>query len=94
MSLGTEEASALPRRAPRPFDEFVAGAEGEADRGDQDEEPAPGAGAAKCGAGSRARGWWDEPLREMSEAVVMVACEAEELLHPEAEIAEGGATRA
>src|SRR5829696_4308871 len=87
VALGAEEVCrgrAADHGGP-PFDELVEGAEGEAGAGDQEEEPAVPLERGPAQQHLADQDGRHEALGEVAQAVVVVAGEAQEVAHPEAE---------
>ena len=87
VALGAEEGVAFgaAHHGDAPFEELVGRAEGEADGDDDGEEPAAPADDAVPDEDLAREDRGHEPLGEVADAVVVVAREAEPVLHPETE---------
>src|SRR6266487_5675377 len=68
-----------------PFEELVAGAEGQATRSHEDEQPTTGPQRRRAQQDLADQDGGDEALDEVTEAVVVVPRQAEQVLNPEAQ---------
>src|SRR3954468_24280950 len=85
VPLGAEEIvrGAAADHGGGPFEEFVAGAQGEADAGDQEEEPAAAPHDVAAQQDLPRQDRRDEPLGEVAETIVGVPRQPEEIAEPE-----------